>query len=151
MLTLFDTNSTHSGYRLKTFEVFNWGTFHQGKSEQDIWKLSLEGNNTLLTGANGSGKTTLVDGLLSLLVNPQKRFFNQSSGVKKDRTEESYVEGHFGRTQNAEQTNSKVEKLRTNRQETYSIILGVFTNPSSVPITLVQVRWFNNSGLQKNT
>jgi len=149
MLTLFDTNSTHSGYRLKTFEVFNWGTFHQGKSEQDIWKLSLEGNNTLLTGANGSGKTTLVDGLLSLLVNPQKRFFNQSSGVKKDRTEESYVEGHFGRTQNAEQTNSKVEKLRTNRQETYSIILGVFTNPSSVPITLVQIRWFNNSGLQK--
>ena len=149
MLTLFDTNSTHSGYRLKTFEVFNWGTFHEGESKQDIWKLSLDGNNTLLTGANGSGKTTLVDGLLSLLVNPQKRFFNQSSGVKKDRTEESYVEGHFGRTQNAEQTNSKVEKLRTNRQETYSIILGVFTNPSSVPITLVQVRWFNNSGLQK--
>jgi uncharacterized protein YPO0396 len=149
MLTLFDTNSTHSGYRLKTFEVFNWGTFHEGESKQDIWKLSLEGNNTLLTGANGSGKTTLVDGLLSLLVNPQKRFFNQSSGVKKDRTEESYVEGHFGRIQNEEKTNSKVEKLRPNKQDTYSIILGVFTNPLSVPITLVQVRWFNNSGLQK--
>lgn len=149
MLTLFDTNSTHSGYRLKTFEVFNWGTFHEGESKKDIWKLSLDGNNTLLTGANGSGKTTLVDGLLSLLVNPQKRFFNQSSGVKKDRTEESYVEGHFGRTQNAEQANSKIEKLRTNRHEIYSIILGVFTNPSSVPITLVQIRWFNNSGLQK--
>ena len=149
MLTLFDTNSTHSGYRLKAFEVFNWGTFHQGKSEQDIWKLSLEGNNTLLTGANGSGKTTLVDGLLSLLVNPQKRFFNQSSGAKRDRTEESYVEGHFGRTQNADKVGSKVEKLRSNKQETYSIILGVFTNPSSVPITLVQVRWFSNSGLQR--
>jgi uncharacterized protein YPO0396 len=149
MLSLFDTNSTHSGYRLKSFEVFNWGTFHEGNSKQDIWKLSLEGNNTLLTGANGSGKTTLVDGLLSLLVNPQKRFFNQSSGVKRDRTEESYVEGHFGRTQNDEQTNSKVEKLRPSRQDTYSIILGVFTNSSSVPITLVQVRWFNNGGLQK--
>jgi uncharacterized protein YPO0396 len=149
MLTLFDTNSTHSGYRLKTFEVFNWGTFHQGKSEQDIWKLSLEGNNTLLTGANGSGKTTLVDGLLSLLVNPQKRFFNQSSGVKKDRTEESYVEGHFGRTQNAEQTKSNIEKLRPNKHDTYSIILGVFTNPLSVPITLAQVRYFSNSGMQR--
>ncbi len=151
-LNLFDT-PTLAGYRLKTLEVFNWGTFHEGTAGKDIWKLSLNGQNTLLTGANGSGKTTLVDALLALLVNPQKRFFNQSSGAKssKERSEESYVEGHYGRTQSEEQQNARVEKLRPNRTETFSVILGVFTNETagSVPVTLVQIRWFNNSGLQR--
>ena len=155
MWSLFDTQqaTVRPGYRLKTLEVFNWGTFHEGTSRRDIWKLSLDGQNTLLTGANGSGKTTLVDGLLALLVNPQKRFFNQSSGAKssKERTEESYVEGHYGRTQSEEQQNARVEKLRQNRADTYSILLGVFANEGagSVPITLVQIRWFNSSGLQR--
>ncbi|RCR71468.1 ATP-binding protein [Larkinella punicea] len=158
MLSLFDTGgrnsaATRTGYRLKTLEVFNWGTFHEGNNRSDIWKLSLDGNNTLLTGANGSGKTTLVDGLLALLVNPQKRFFNQSSGAKsaRERTEESYVEGHYSRTQSEDQQNSRVEKLRPNRSATYSIILGVFTNEgaASTPVTLAQIRWFNNSGLQR--
>ncbi|SOD89266.1 ATP-binding protein [Spirosoma fluviale] len=161
MWSLFDTSGrqdARAGYRLKTLEIFNWGTFHEGEDNEgrkkgEIWKLSLNGQNTLLTGANGSGKTTLVDGLLALLVNPQKRFFNQSSGAKssKERSEESYVEGHYGRTQNEDQQNSRVEKLRPNRFETYSIILGVFTNEGagSVPITLAQVRWFTGSGLQR--
>lgn len=155
MWSLFDTQqaSIRPGYRLKTLEVFNWGTFHEGSSRRDIWKLSPEGQNTLLTGANGSGKTTLVDGLLALLVNPQKRFFNQSSGAKssKERSEESYVEGHYGRTQNEEQQNARVEKLRPNRADTYSIMLAVFANEGagSVPITLAQIRWFNSSGLQR--
>lgn len=166
MWSLFDTagrhsdgrHSTRTGYRLKTLEVFNWGTFHEGEDSEgrkkgEIWKLALNGQNTLLTGANGSGKTTLVDGLLALLVNPQKRFFNQSSGAKssKERSEESYVEGHYGRTQNEDQQNARVEKLRPNRFDTYSIILGVFTNEGagSVPITLVQIRWFTGSGLQR--
>ncbi len=150
MLSLFNTNTTESGYRLKTVEVFNWGTFHEGNSKTDIAVISPQGQNTLLTGANGSGKTTMVDALLVLLVNPQKRFFNQSSGEKnkKARSEETYVEGHYRRTQNEEQQNAKVEKLRPNRSQTYSIILGVFTNAQSVPITLVQVRYFTNSGLQ---
>ncbi len=159
MWSLFDTRGGtdspggRAGYRLKTLEVFNWGTFHEGDSRQDIWRLSPDGQNTLLTGANGSGKTTLVDGLLALLVTPTKRFFNQSSGAKssRERTEDSYVEGHYGRTQSEEQQNAKVEKLRPNRADTYSIILGVFANEGagSVPITLVQVRWFSGSGLQR--
>ena len=150
MLSLFNTNTTESGYRLKTLEVFNWGTFHEGDTKADISKISPQGQNTLLTGANGSGKTTIVDALLVLLVNPQKRFFNQSSGEKdkKARNEGTYVEGHYGRTQNGEQQNAKVEKLRPNRNQTYSIILGVFTNAQSSPITLVQVRHFTQSGLQ---
>lgn len=140
-----------AGYRLKLLEVFNWGTFHEGSAGQDIWRLVPDGQNTLLTGANGSGKTTLVDGLLALLVNPTKRFFNQSSGARsaRDRTEDSYVEGHYGRTQGEEQQSSRVEKLRPKRAETYSIILGVFTNAQSASVTLVQVRWFSAGGLQR--
>ena len=153
MWNLFETNTAQVGYRLKTLEVFNWGTFHGGESEdtkQEIWKITPEGQNSLLTGINGSGKTTLVDALLALLVTPRKRFFNQSSGAadKKDRSEASYVEGHYGRTQNEEQANSLVEKLRKNRAKTYSIILGVFITESGTPVTLIQARWFNNSGLQ---
>jgi uncharacterized protein YPO0396 len=149
--TLFDAVSGPAGYRLKLLEVFNWGTFHEGSAGQDIWRLVPDGQNTLLTGANGSGKTTLVDGLLALLVNPTKRFFNQSSGARsaRDRSEDSYVEGHYGRTQGEEQQNSRVEKLRPKRAETYSIILGVFANAQSAPVTLVQVRWFSAAGLQR--
>ena len=44
-----------SGYRLKTLEVFNWGTFHD-----QIWSLHLDGKNSLLTGDIGSGKSTLL-------------------------------------------------------------------------------------------
>lgn len=100
MLSLFDVEAVPAGYRLKALEVFNWGTFHEGSTGQDIWRLVPDGQNTLLTGSNGSGKTTLVDGLLALLVNPTKRFFNQSSGAESraGRGEESYVEGHYSRT-----------------------------------------------------
>ena len=147
MLNLFDEQTGPAGYRLQRLQVFNWGTFHEGSAQNDIWELKPNGQNTLLTGANGSGKTTLVDGLLALLVNPTKRFFNQSSGAQKrtDRSEESYVEGHYGRTQGEEQQKSRVEQLRK-REGTYSIILGVFANAQSVPVTLVQVRWFSNGG-----
>ena len=72
-------------------EILNWGTFNEV-----IYRISPQGNNSLLTGANASGKSTLVDALLTLLV-PMKRnrFYNQSSGVEKKgaRTEESYVLG----------------------------------------------------------
>jgi uncharacterized protein YPO0396 len=150
MLNLFDDVTGPAGYRLQRLEVFNWGTFHEGSTGHDIWRLEPKGQNTLLTGANGSGKTTLVDGLLALLVNPAKRFFNQSSGAQKrtDRSEESYVEGHFGRTQGEEQQKSRVEQLRK-REGTYSIILAVFANAQSLPVTLVQVRWFSAGGLQR--
>ncbi len=150
MWGLFETNAGEVGYRLKTLEIFNWGTFHEGKNKADIWKINPEGQNSLLTGANGSGKTTLVDALLALLVNPTKRFFNQSSGAasKKDRTERSYVEGHYGLSQSEEQQNARTQKLRPNNHETYSVILGVFINQSSTTITLIQVRWFSGNELK---
>ena len=152
MLNLFETATGElAGYRLKVLEVFNWGTFHEGSAGHDVWRLVPDGQNTLLTGSNGSGKTTLVDGLLALLVSPGKRFFNQSSGAesRSGRGEESYVEGHYSRTQDEEKQNTKPEKLRPDRAQTYSILLGVFANAHSLPVTLVQVRWFNGSGMQR--
>ncbi|MFD2721191.1 ATP-binding protein [Hymenobacter monticola] len=151
MLNLFDELTGPAGYRLRRLQAFNWGTFHEGSTQNDIWELKPDGENTLLTGANGSGKTTLVDGLLALLVPPTKRFFNQSSGAQKrtDRSEESYVEGHYGRTQGDEQQKSRVEQLRKRSDNPYSIILGVFANAQSLPVTLVQVRWFSSAGLQR--
>ena len=94
MWDLFSTNSDTAGFRLQYMELLNWGTFHK-----EIVRISPAGNNTLLTGVNGSGKSTYIDALLTLLVPQQRmRFYNQSSGVEKrgDRTEESYVLGHYG-------------------------------------------------------
>ena len=51
------------GHRLQYMELLNWGTFN-GK----IWRITPEGENSLLTGAVGSGKSTVVDALTSLLV-----------------------------------------------------------------------------------
>ena len=94
MYSLFTSEPTKAGYRLKYMEIFNWGTF-----DGEIYRISPEGNNSLLTGGNGSGKTTYVDALLTLLVPIKKyRFYNRSSGTdkKSERTEESYVMGAYG-------------------------------------------------------
>lgn len=151
MWGLFETSPGQAGYRLKSLEVFNWGTFHEGASHTDVWKIMPEAQNCLLTGANGSGKTTLVDALLALLVNPSKRFFNQSSGAKskRDRSELSYVEGHYGQAQNEEQQRSSTQKLRPNNDETYSVILGVFVSEAAAPVTLAQVRYFGGGKLRQ--
>ncbi len=154
MRSLFDhtPGALPPGYRLKTLEVFNWGTFHEGSKGEQVWRVQPDGQNSLLTGANGAGKTTLVDALLALLVPTQKRFFNQSSGARsaRERSEDSYVEGHYGRTQGEEQTSARIEKLRPNRAQVHSVVLGVFVSPHSVPITLVQVRAFpGGAGIQR--
>lgn len=97
MLNLFSTSSDTAGFRLDYMEIYNWGTFHER-----IFRLAPQGNNALLTGANASGKSTIIDALLTLLVPAKKdRFYNQSSGVEKkgNRTEETYVLGHYGNIQ----------------------------------------------------
>lgn len=145
MMNLFDTSSKTAGYRLQYIEILNWGTF-----DNEIFRINPQGNNSLLTGANGSGKTTYIDALLTLLV-PEKRyrFYNQSSGTEKraGRTEESYVLGHYGNIQNEGQSN--VQKLRKDKNKTYSIILASFSNTNQRKITIFQVFWFSNGKLQK--
>jgi uncharacterized protein YPO0396 len=126
-------------------EVYNWGTF-----DRQIFKIAPKGNNSLLTGANASGKSTFIDALLTLLV-PVKndRFYNQSSGVEKkgDRTEETYVCGHYGDIQKEGELGTTTQKLRD--KSTYSVLLASFANTDGEVVTLFQVRWFTNAELKR--
>lgn len=146
MLSLFSTSSDKAGFRLQYMEVFNWGTFTQ----PDVFRINPHGNNSLLTGANASGKSTYIDALLTLIVPAKKdRFYNQSSGVEKkgDRTEETYVLGHYGNIQEEGKTSTSTQKLRDTN--TYSVILASFSNTDQKQITLFQVRWFSNNELRR--
>lgn len=142
MLSLFSTNSDKAGFRLQYMEVYNWGTFHD-----KIFRINPKGNNSLLTGANASGKSTFIDALLTLLVPVKKdRFYNQSSGVEKkgDRTEETYVCGHYGNIQREGELSTTTQTLRG--KDTYSVLLASFSNTDQKSITLFQVRWFASDG-----
>ncbi|MFA5619839.1 MAG: SbcC/MukB-like Walker B domain-containing protein [Weeksellaceae bacterium] len=145
MLSLFSTSSDKAGFRLQYMEVYNWGTF-----TEKVFRINPKGNNSLLTGANASGKSTYIDALLTLIVPAKKdRFYNQSSGVEKkgDRTEETYVLGHYGNIQEEGKTSSFTQKLRDTN--TYSVILAHFENTDQKQITLFQVRWFSNNELRR--
>lgn len=145
MLSLFSTSSDKAGFRLQYMEVFNWGTF-----DKKVFRINPKGNNSLLTGANASGKSTYIDALLTLIVPTKKdRFYNQSSGVEKkgDRTEETYVLGHYGNIQEEGKSSSSTQKLRTTND--YSVILAHFENTDQKQITLFQVRWFSNNVLRR--
>lgn len=137
-----EVNENTSGFRLDYMEIYNWGTF-----DRTVARITPNTSTSLMTGANGSGKTTLVDALLTLLVPNQKRFYNQSSGAeqKKERSEESYVLGEFGRTRDEDELEAK-KKHHRNKQD-YSVLLACFVDPSTKDaITLCQVRWFSSGG-----
>ncbi|WP_196936605.1 ATP-binding protein [Sphingobacterium hungaricum] len=145
MLSLFSTSSHKAGFRLQYMEVYNWGTFNE-----KVFRINPQGNNSLLTGANASGKSTYIDALLTLIVPAKKdRFYNQSSGVDKkgDRTEETYVLGHYGNIQEEGKSSTSTQKLRDTN--TYSVILASFSNTDQKQITLFQVRWFSNNELRR--
>ncbi|RZJ32944.1 MAG: AAA family ATPase, partial [Chryseobacterium sp.] len=100
--------------------------------------------------ANASGKSTYIDALLTMMVPAKKdRFYNQSSGVEKkgDRTEETYVLGHYGNIQEEGKSSTSTQKLRDTN--TYSVILASFSNTDQKHITLFQVRWFSNNELRR--
>lgn len=142
MLSLFSTSSDKAGFRLHYMEVYNWGTF-----DEKVFRINPQGNNSLLTGANASGKSTYIDALLTLMVPAKKdRFYNQSSGIDKkgDRTEETYVLGHYGNIQEEGKSSTSTQKLR--EKNTYSVILAHFKNTDLKLVTLFQVRWFGSSG-----
>ncbi len=133
------------GYRLQYIEIYNWGTF-----DQKIWRLKPNCKNSLLTGANGSGKTTLVDAIITLLVPPGKRHYNQSSGTtsKRERNEKTYTLGAYVTVQSESGLAAKTKHLRT--KDDFSILLGVFYNPATKDYcSLAQVRWFSNNDLRK--
>jgi len=133
------------GYRLQYIEIFNWGTF-----DEKIWRLHPNCKNSLLTGANGSGKTTLVDAIITLLVPPGKRHYNQSSGTtsKRERNEKTYVRGAYVTVQSESGLAAETKHLR--EKDDFSILLGVFYNPVTKDYcSLAQVFWFSNHELKK--
>ncbi len=141
ILPLFD-EEPNGGFRFLYSEFLNWGTF------DSLWKIEPKGKSSLLTGANGSGKTTIVDVINTLLVPPNVRHYNQSSGAerRRERTEESYVLGAYGNIKDEDSSFVKVQNLRD--KNTYSIITGVFNNKiNNSFVTLGQIRYFNNNGL----
>jgi uncharacterized protein YPO0396 len=142
-LSLFSTKSSESGFRLHSYEVWNWGTF-----DHHSYKIEPLGETSLLTGANASGKTTLIDGLLTLLV-PEKRmrFYNQTAGLKGERTEDSYVLGEYG--ENEEADGKETKKLRPDKSKAHSVLLAVFQNELQF-VTLAQVRWFSGGELKRS-
>lgn len=143
--SIFSSQSSEAGFRLKRVEILNWGVF-----DKQIFSISPEGNTSLLTGANGAGKTTYLEAILTLLV-PERRMrrYNQASGAstKDERTEESYVLGEIGEIEN-EQTR-ETQRLRPDKAKTYSIILAVFRNEERF-ITLAQTRWFVGSEMKRS-
>jgi uncharacterized protein YPO0396 len=142
-LSLFSNKSSESGFRLHSYEVWNWGTF-----DHQSYKIEPLGETSLLTGANASGKTTLIDGLLTLLVPERRmRFYNQTAGLKGERTEDSYVLGEYGENEEADIKETK--KLRPDKSKAHSVLLAVFQNESQF-VTLAQVRWFSGSELKRS-
>lgn len=147
MLNLLSQNPAEAGFRFHEAEILNWGTF-----DAEVYRIAPGGETSLLTGANGSGKTTYIDALLSLLV-PEKRmrFYNQSSGAgsRHDRTEESYVLGEYGQTE--DDSGKVIQRLRSREQGFFSVLLATFFNQGLQQwISLAQVRWFVGSDLRRS-
>ena len=145
MSTLFETDVQSAGWHLNALEIYNWGTFHD-----KIYRLAPRGQNSLLTGANGSGKTTVVDALVTLLVPPGKRHYNQSSGAdkKRERDEASYVLGAYGTLRDEDSTSGETQYLRG--KEDFSLLLAAFSNESfQQEATLAQLRWWSSGTLKR--
>ena len=142
-MSLFNTSPQVSGFKLDYMEVWNWGTF-----DKEIYRLTPQGNNSLLTGANASGKSTLIDALLTLLVPlKRQRFYNQSSGVEKkgNRTEASYFFGNYGQQQEGD---SGIASLRLRGKGARSVLLATFNNVDNRIVTLFQVRYYSGEELK---
>lgn len=128
-----------AGFRLRRFEVYNWGTFN-GR----VWRLQPGGANLLLTGDIGSGKSTLVDALTTLLVPANKVSYNKAAGADaRERSLRTYVLGHYKSERGDTGLSARAVALRD--QHSYSVLLGEFHNEGfEQTVTLAQVFWFKD-------
>jgi len=133
------SGTEQAGFRLRRFEVYNWGTFN-GR----VWRLSPDGANMLLTGDIGSGKSTLVDAMTTLLVPPNKVSYNKAAGADaRERSLRTYVLGHFKSERGDSGLSARAVALRD--QHSYSVLLGEFHNEGfEQTVTLAQVFWFKD-------
>lgn len=132
-------SSLRAGFRLRRFEVYNWGTF-----DARVWRLQPDGDNMLLTGDIGSGKSTIVDALTTLLVPANKVSYNKAAGADaRERTLRTYVLGHFKSERGDTGMSARAVALRDHRS--YSVLLGEFCNEGyEQTVTLAQVFWFKD-------
>ncbi|TWU06166.1 ATP-binding protein [Stieleria varia] len=132
------------GFRLSTFEVFNWGTF-DGK----VHCFHPRGTTSLLVGENGAGKSTLVDAMLTLLVRPGIRNYNVAAGAtKKERDERTYIRGAYDRTAGRDEK-PQIQYLREG-SGFYTALLATFSSANSgKQFTLCQVMYLTASGDRK--
>ena len=133
-------DGSRAGFRLERLEVLNWGTF-----DQQVARLVLGGENTLLTGDIGSGKSTLVDAVTTLLLPSQRIAYNKAAGAEtRERSLRSYVLGHYKSERNETSGSSRPIGLRDHRS--YSVVLGVFRNEGhDLDVTLAQVFWMRDT------
>ncbi len=137
------------GFRLSTFEVFNWGTF-DGK----VHSFAPHGATSLLVGENGAGKSTLVDAMLTLLVRPGVRNYNVAAGAtKKERDERTYIRGAYDRTAGRDEK-PQIQYLRDGNHY-YTALLATFASGSdgsgspAKQFTVCQVMYLTSAGEKK--
>ncbi|MBN2434113.1 MAG: ATP-dependent exonuclease SbcCD, C subunit-like protein [Spirochaetes bacterium] len=130
----FESDNSRAGFRLKTLELYNWGTF-----DKKVWSFSVDGENALVTGDIGSGKSTLVDAVTTLLVPSHRIAYNKAAGAEsRERSLRSYVLGYYKHERSEAGYGTKSISLRTTGA--YSVILAVFYNQGySQSVTLAQV------------
>ncbi len=139
----FDNDNSLTGFRLKTFELLNWGTFNT------ITKIEPDSANSLLTGNVGSGKSTVVDAITTLLVPHNKIIYNRAAGAEwKERTIYSYVRGEYRTEKTGREQSAKAVYLRDDTH--YSVILGHFYNSGYLETaTLAQVFYIRGGSIEK--
>ncbi|GIJ30365.1 ATP-binding protein [Micromonospora qiuiae] len=137
--TLTSESATLAGFRLRRLELHNWGTF-----DGRVWTLRLDGANALLTGDIGSGKSTVVDAVTTLLLPANRISYNKAAGADtRERSLRSYVLGHYKSERNEKTGASEPVGLR--RGSCYSVLLGVFAEPTSgAAVSLAQVFWLHD-------
>lgn len=135
----FPQKDTLSGFRLKRLEMYNWGTFHQ-----DVWEVTPQGFNSLLTGDIGSGKSTVVDAVTTLLIPHHRIVYNKAAGAdSKERSLYSYVRGDYKKVQFDHDQGGKPVALRD--ENSYTVLLGSFYNAGyKQTVTLAQVFWIKD-------
>ena len=131
------------GHRLQYMELLNWGTFND-----KIWRITPQGENSLLTGAVGSGKSTVVDALTCLLVPYNRITFNKAAGAEgKERNLASYIKGNYSSKSDELTNGSKAVSLRYTKtgEATFTVIIANFYNAGyNTHISLAQLLWIEN-------
>lgn len=140
----FASDDTTTGFRIKYFELYNWGTF-----DKKIVRINLDGHNALLTGDIGSGKSTIVDGLTTLLVPHQKITFNKAAGAEsKERNLKSYIIGEYKSQKDDTFGSSKAVSLRNEKGIT--VLLARFENEGyEESFTIAQFFYIRNGKVNK--